>query len=94
MIAPADLTIPLLRELLIEAEYLVQATRRAILLDRDSAGQVCEHGARIAQLLGIAANAANVASSDPLTEPPSEPLVDFDAGETMDLPAGVAEGED
>jgi hypothetical protein len=87
VIAPENLTVPLLQELGAQAYELYTAAHGALALDAEAARQVCVAGARIAQLLGITRGLAE-------TDLASEPLVDFDAGETMDLPAGAAEGED
>lgn len=81
MIAPADLTIPLLEQLAEQAYEFYAACHGAIGLDPDAAKGVCIAGARIAQLLGITTGVAG-------TDPPSEPLVDSfetDKQETLDM---------
>lgn len=84
MIAPDDLTVSLLVELIAQSHKLTSACVRANRLDRKACEQVCEAGARIAQLLGITVGVAG-------TDPPSTRLVEVGAGdaeETLDMPVG------
>ncbi len=80
MIAPENLTVPLLTELGAQAYELYTAAHGALALDAEAARQVCIAGARIAQLLGITQGLAGI-------DPPSEPLVDFDSHDanTLDM---------